>query len=196
MKKLYYDKKEYKDLENSLADEIGSLLIGNRRPQHIEVDGSFLKTSLIEIKDDSYIFERKKEGRDLDDPFDREKVLAFERELNEFKENQPQNRKHYSWFLHHKKVITDGKFKKSAADYKDGKMCWGEEREYIDNYAIYNPFLFFEMQDLKTALEKLKMRREYARKKEEESLLSSVKEELSEQLSFPKDEIIVADIPF
>ena len=57
--KLYYDKKYYKDVSNTAAQKIGEALVAVRRPLHIEVDGEYLKTALIDFVGEPESFTRQ-----------------------------------------------------------------------------------------------------------------------------------------
>jgi len=82
--KLYYDNKYYKDVSDTAAQKIGEALVTVRRPLHIEVDGEFLKTALIELRaDDPQSIARQEVA--LED------MKKFERHYIEWQKRVPEN---------------------------------------------------------------------------------------------------------
>jgi hypothetical protein len=64
-KKLYYKGEPYKLMDEATAARVGSELRKSPRPIHIDLDGEWLKTSLIELRDDtSILIEDKRQIRD------------------------------------------------------------------------------------------------------------------------------------
>jgi hypothetical protein len=89
--KLFYDKKYYKDLSDTAAQKIGEALVAVRRPLHIEVDGEYLKTALIELRmDEPASFARQEITLD--------EIKKFERKLNEWAALQPEDARSWEFF--------------------------------------------------------------------------------------------------
>ena len=81
--KLYYDKKYYKDVSDTAAQKIGEALVAVRRPLHIEVDGEYLKTALIELRaGEPESFTRQEVSL--------EEVKKFERSYKEWMQHVPE----------------------------------------------------------------------------------------------------------
>ena len=170
MKTLYYDKKEHKEIDDRLANDIGLILISNRKPSHIEVDGEFLKTSLIEIKNEIE-YQKPEEGYDLRNPAHKSVIWEFENEILLWFENNPD--KKWEDYLIEKKAI-------------------------LDKRTILNPKLYTDLSNKWVAFNLLRNQREFMKQKENEGLdkLVEEKQELINSLSFPEDEIDVSKIPF
>ena len=52
-KKLYYKGEPYKLMDEAMAARVGAELRKSPRPIHIDLDGEWLKTSQIELRDDT-----------------------------------------------------------------------------------------------------------------------------------------------
>ena len=64
-KKLYYKGEPYKLMDEATAARVGNELRKSPRPIHLDLDGEWLKTSLIELRDDtSMLIEDKRQIKD------------------------------------------------------------------------------------------------------------------------------------
>ena len=97
--KLYYEKKFYKDLDDETAQKIGEILVGIRRPYHIEVNGKYLKTEAIELRADDNTLRK-------DAPVPNNELKQFERKYDEWKAAVPPEERSWEFFAAVHNLIT------------------------------------------------------------------------------------------
>ena len=90
--KLFYNKKYYKDVSDTAAQKIGEALVAVRRPLHIEVDGEYLKTALIELRaDEPHSFTRQEVTL--------EEIKKFEHAFEQWKTRVPESERSWEFFV-------------------------------------------------------------------------------------------------
>lgn len=150
--KLFYDKKYYKDVSPTAAQKIGEALVALRRPLHIEVDGEYLKTALIELRaDEPESFARQAVSL--------EEVKQFERKYNEWKHQVPLEERSWEFFAAVHGLIT-----------LVGVYTAPSGMKRCSHWSVREPAGFTRFSKLYAALQEHYAKVDYAKRKEVQEL--------------------------
>ena len=160
----YIVKKFYPDPEE--AERLADILYSRNRPAKIDFRGNLLNTANIEIFNEEEIAAKAEEGYDLRNPAHKSIIWDFENEILSWFESNPD---------------------KKWEDYLIEKKALG------DKMTILNPKLYYDLENKWVAFNILRNSREFMKRKDLDKLAEE-KQELVMSLSFPEDEIKVADM--
>ena len=148
IERLYYDKKYYKDVSDTAAQKIGEALVAVRRPLHIEVDGEYLKTALIELRTDEPASFTRQEAT-LDE------IKKFERKFNEWAAMQPADARSWEFYAaYHNLIRLIGVYTAPSGM----KRC--------SNWAVRDPARFTRFSKIHSAMQEHYAKVDWAKRQE------------------------------
>ena len=153
MKYLYYEKQFYKEIDDSLANEINLTLIARPRPMHIIVDGESLIASKIEIRNPNTGQAR------MDQKVSIEEIKKFEHSYNTWKERVPPEERSWEFFAAVHGLITLVGIYTAPSGMK---RC--------TNFLVRDPFRFTRFSKLYAAMQEHYAKVDYAKRKEVQEL--------------------------